>query len=182
MSFKKITLSRSKVISPSRLNLMRDHVKELINEAIQGPNQDLNHGAILIAKLIAICIENLKKQGFYYIQGDQIGYLYDESLKELSVVKEGENDGNKDDGPTKVGRKRPRRSKKADVVIEQPSDKSNHNVEFVYPFLQADLEDALSECSLSDDFNYFDDGLFDFPFGKDERATFATAVDDHVSK
>lgn len=45
---------------------MRDHVKELINETTKDSNQELNHGTILIAKLIAICIENLKKQGLLY--------------------------------------------------------------------------------------------------------------------
>jgi hypothetical protein len=182
---------------------MRDHVKEMINEATREPNQDLIHGAILIAKLIATCIENLKNQGFYYIQGEQVetGYLYDEFLGELSIIlmkENGETDGknqndNKEDNinepknEAKVGRKRPRRSRKTYIVIEQQSlDKSQLDAEFVYPFLQTDSELFLSECSLSDNLNRFDDELFDFPFGKDECDTRDALeddrVDDHVLK
>ncbi|CAI2173108.1 6062_t:CDS:2 [Funneliformis geosporum] len=193
MNFNKINLSRSQVITPARLKVMRDHVRQLINEATQEPEQDLFHGAILISKLITICIENLKRQGFHYIQGDrtEIGYLYDELSKELTVIfmkqndiKNGESDGKKQKGFPKGDKtihtnnneslikqqKRLKRRKKAEIVVEQPLDESKRNAEFLYPFSQPNLEPFFSEPS-SDEYNRFDDNLFDFPFGKDEKKT-----------
>src|SRR5688572_17576627 len=160
MNLNKITLSRSKVIEPAQFKVMRDHVKKLINEAAQDPNQDLFDGAILISKLIIICIENLKKQGFHYVQGDhtEMGYLYDELSKELSIVFMKQNDienGQVDSkNPKKIRKgddtkhvrynrtnnKRPRRGKRTDIVTEQPLDESRRNAEFIYPFLQPNLE------------------------------------------
>ncbi|CAG8492216.1 14792_t:CDS:1 [Funneliformis mosseae] len=197
MNFNKIILSRSQVIAPARLQDMRDHVKHLINKATQDPEQDLFYGAILISKLITICIENLKGQGFHYVQGDraEIGYLYDELSKELTIIFMKQNDiknrqSEKQKGNPKGDitihnnkneellqqQKRLKRGKMAEIVIEQPLDESKRNAEFLHPFSQSNFESFLSESS-SDEFNRFDDNLFDFPFGMDEKCDTKSTVD-----
>ncbi|CAG8443228.1 6203_t:CDS:1 [Funneliformis caledonium] len=197
MNFNKIILSRSQVIAPARLQDMRDHVKHLINKATQDPEQDLFHGAILISKLITICIENLKGQGFHYVQGDraEIGYLYDELSKELTIIFMKQNDIKNGQSEKQKGnpkgditihnnkneellqqQKRLKRGKMAEIVIEQPLDESKRNAEFLHPFSQSNFESFLSESS-SDEFNRFDDNLFDFPFGKDEKCDTKSTVD-----